>query len=63
MEMINLILAASIAPHVVVLALLHRVHRGLVYTDMMMMAMMEEGAPKMWADYEKWEARRQHRGS
>ena len=42
MEMINLILAASIATHVVVFALLHRVHRGLMYTDMMMMAVMEE---------------------
>jgi len=61
MEMINLILAASIATHVVVFALLHRVHRGLMYTDMMM-AVMEESAPKMWADYEKWEAKRQHRG-
>ncbi len=61
MEMINLILAASIATQVVVLILLYRTHRGLIYTDMMMMAVMKGSAPKMWADYEKWEAKRQHR--
>ncbi len=54
MEMINLFLAASIATNVIVLVLLHRVHRGLLYTDRMVMAVMEEGAPKLWADYEKW---------
>ena len=61
MEMINLILAASIATHVVVLILLHRTHVGINATDRMVMAVMEESAPKMWADYEKW-LKEQHRG-
>jgi len=60
MEMINLILAASIATHVVVLLLLYRTHVGINATDRMVMAVMEESAPKMWADYKEW-LKEQHR--
>ena len=56
---INFILAALVATNVVMALRIYKLEKGLQYSDIMIMAVMEEGAPKLYADYEKWMERRE----
>ena len=57
----NLILALLVATNVIMALQIYKVKRGLRYSDIMMMAVMEEGAPKLYADYEDWDKKRRER--
>ena len=52
---IELILAMTIAANVIMAFRIYRLEHGLKYTDIMVFAVMEEGAPKLRAQWERFE--------
>ena len=55
---LEFILATVIATNVIMWIRIYMLKRRLDGTDMMLHAVMEEGAPKMYRDYKAWEERR-----
>jgi len=51
---LELILAMSVAANVVIGIRLYKLERKLNATDFILLEVMEEGAPKIYAHYEKW---------
>ena len=54
---LELILAMVIATNVIMWIRIYILKRRLDATDMMVHAVMEEGAPELYADYEKFHGR------
>ena len=52
---IELILAMTIAANVIMAFRIYRLAHGLKYTDIMVHAVMQEGAPKLHADWSRFE--------
>lgn len=52
---LELILAMTIAANVLMGFRIYRLERSLECTDVMLHAIMREGAPKLYAHYERWE--------
>ena len=52
---LELILAMTIAANVLMALRIYRLEHSLRCTDVMLHAIMLEGAPKLYADYERWE--------
>ena len=51
---IELILAMTIAANVIMAFRIYRLEHGLKYTDIMVFAVMEEGAPKLHAGWRQF---------
>tara|TARA_R110000765_G_scaffold322142_5_gene414032 strand:- start:468 stop:647 length:180 start_codon:yes stop_codon:yes gene_type:complete len=55
---LELILAMTIAANILMAFRIYRLEHSLRYTDIMVHAIMEEGAPKLHANFERFEETR-----
>ena len=55
---LELILAMAVAANIVIGLRLYTLEQKLLATDYMLLEVMEEGAPELYAHYEKWQSKR-----